>query len=52
MFGEELKAQGGNFVHYFLLNIPLLTLQSATQLIRIFFSRYLLDHLLYRLQLC
>ena len=36
-FGEELKAQDGNFFHYFLLNIPLLTFQSATQPIRIFF---------------
>ena len=37
-FGEELKALDGTFVHYFLLNIPLLNFQSATQLIRIFFS--------------
>lgn len=37
-FGEEVKAQDGTFVYYFLLNIPLLNFQSATQLIRIFFS--------------
>ena len=39
-FGEEVKAQDGTFVHYFLLNIPLLNFQSATQLIRIFFPLF------------
>ena len=50
MFGEELKAQDSNFVHYFLLNIPFTYFTKCHAAYQNFFSRYLLDHLLYRLQ--